>query len=591
MGALQGTDSARRSWLRALVPRGRETVAPEFYRFTGRLRVGIILFLLFMNLTSTLSLDQLGVDRRFWWRIQIPNTAALVTSLVLGAIIARGRLGLTAMRRATYACVVAEMTSGLLSIWMVGSVTSHMILATVLLAAVYRAAFDFRTGTLAFATLGGGWALVVAGEVTGLLPAQPASATHVLDSMYQTAGRELTAAAMVAAMLGLAFVVTNWMVARLRHGERAIQILRESLAASEAGRLGRHTGRTLKDTYVVGGLLGAGGMGEVYRARHRRTRRPVAVKLLHAHLADDPVLLARFRREAEIAGTVGSAHIVQVIDVDVDDDQPFLVLELLEGETLRDRVERAGPLPVEAAAAVLDQVGAGLDAAHGAGVVHRDLKPENIFLVPGDGGPRVKILDFGVSKIRGAATALTGEVSLLGTPDFMSPEQALGQIDEVDARADVFAAGGVLYHALTGLRPFYGSSVPALLRCICDEAPIPLDKVRPDLGDRGAAVAAVLAIAMAKPAAQRYASVGELAADLRRAVAGELPAETQARAAAVERGRPTTRSAGDAAVRGTDDTMAAAAGTDETVDAGAVATGETLAGTGTDETVDAGGRA
>jgi Protein kinase domain len=579
MRAFQGTDGARRGWLSALVPRGREPVAPEFYRFTGKLRVGIIGFLLLMNLTSTLSLDRLGVDRAFWFRIQIPNTVALLTALVLGAVIARGSLGLAAMRRATYACVVAEMTSGLLSIWMVGSVTSHMILATVLVAAVYRAAFDFRTGTLAFAVLAGGWTVIVTGELTGLWRAQPASAEPVLDQVYRTPGRELTAAAMVAATLGLAFVITNWMVARLRHRERAIQILRESLAASEAGRLGRHTGRTLKDTYVVGGLIGAGGMGEVYRARHRRTRRPVAVKLLHAHLADDPVLLARFRREAEIAGTVGSDHIVSVIDVDVDDDQPFLVLELLEGETLRDRVERGGPLSLEAAADVLDQVGAGLDAAHGAGVVHRDLKPENIFLVPGDGGPRVKILDFGVSKIRGAATALTGEVSLLGTPDFMSPEQAMGQIDEVDARADVFAAGGVLYHALTGQRPFYGSSVPALLRCICDEAPIPLDKVRTDLGERAAPVAAVLAIAMAKPAAQRHASVGELAADLRLAVAGDLPAEVLARAARVERGRPTTRSVGDARVRGTDDTLAASAGSDETVDAGAIGAA------GTDETV------
>jgi serine/threonine-protein kinase len=538
-----------------LPPQGAEPVAPEFYRLIGKMRVGFVSFLLFLNVVTSLSLDELGLDAAFWFRVQIPNTIALLTTITLGAVIASGRLGLRGMRQATYVCVALELVSALLSMWTLGSVTSHMALGAVMIAVLYRAAFDFRTGALAFGMLFGGLWIIVIGEVSGLLPAQPGG--FVLDATYQTAQRELSAAVFLSAMIGLAFVTVSWMVARLRHRERAIQILRESLAASEAGKLGRHTGRTLKDTYVLGGLLGIGGMGEVYRARHRRTRRAVAVKLLHAHLTDDPVLLARFRREAEIAGAVGNDHIVEVLDVDVDDGQPFMVLELLEGENLRDRVDRAGPLPLELAAVVCAPLGAGLEAAHGAGVVHRDLKPENIILVPGKDGPRLKILDFGVSKIRGNATALTGEISLLGTPDFMSPEQALGQTDEVDAGTDVFASGGVLYHALTGHRPFFGTSVPALLRSICDEAPIPLARLRPDLGERAAPLAAVLAIAMAKPAAQRYRSVAELAADLRLAVDGGLPAATLARAAAVEGGRPSNRSVGDTTVVATDETLTA----------------------------------
>jgi hypothetical protein len=542
-------------WLGALVPRSSETVAPEFYRFVGKLRLIFVTSMLVMNALATLSVEELGIDREVWLQLQIPNTLLILTSIGLGGLMATGRLGVTGQRRANAVCIVAEMSSALLSIWSIGSVNSHMILGAVLLAMLYRAVFDFRTGVLAFGILFGGFVLIVSGEIAGVIPPQPLS-TEGLDMVYTSAQRELTGASFLAVMFALAFICANWMVARLRHRERAIQILRESLAASEAGQLGRHTGRTLKDTYVVGPVIGTGGMGEVYRARHRRTRRPVAVKLLHPHLAEDPVLLARFRREAEIAGTVGSEHIVEVIDVDVDDGQPFLVLELLEGETLRDRIARDGPLPLDLAAALFAQLGAGLDAAHAAHVVHRDLKPENIFLLGGE-ELRVKILDFGISKIRGSATALTGEISLLGTPDFMSPEQAIGQTDEVDARTDVFAAGGVLYHALTGQRPFQGTSVPALLRSICDEAPVPIERLRPDLGERGAAIAAVLAIAMAKPAAQRYGSVAELAADLARAIEGTLPAEVRARAAKVDGGRPSTRTVGDTTINATDETLSA----------------------------------
>ena len=543
------------SWLSALVPRSSETIPPELYRLVGKLRLIFVGAMLGLNVLTSFAVDEIGIDREVWFQLQIPNTAVLLTSIVLGGVMASGRLGITGLRRANRICIAAEMTSALLSAWSIGSVNSHMILGAVLIAMLYRAIFDFRTGALAFGLLFAGFWGIVIGEMAGVIPPQPLT-TEGVDMVYSSVSRELSAAGFLTVMMALAFICANWMVARLRHRERAIQILRESLAASEAGKLGRHTGRTLKDTYVVGGLIGAGGMGEVYRARHRRTRRPVAVKLLHPHLAEDPVLLARFRREAEIAGTVGSEHIVQVIDVDVDDGQPFLVLELLEGETLAERVGRAGPLPLDLAATVFAQLGTGLDAAHQAGVVHRDLKPENVILLSGE-RTQVKILDFGVSKIRGSATALTGEVSLLGTPDFMSPEQAIGQTDEVDARTDVFAAGGVLYHALTGQRPFQGSSVPALLRSICDEAPVPLARLRPDLGARSAAIAAVIAIAMAKRPAQRYGSVAELAADLERAIEGSLPDETLARAAAVESGRPSTRSVGDLTIDGTDETISA----------------------------------
>jgi serine/threonine-protein kinase len=169
-------------------------------------------------------------------------------------------------------------------------------------------------------------------------------------------------------------------------------------------------------------------------------------------------------------------------------------------------------------------------------VVHRDLKPANVFLTPRADGFRAKILDFGVSKIRGEATAITQEVALLGTPDFMSPEQAVGITDDLDARTDVFALGGIVYCALTGRRPFRAASVPALLRQICEEEPVAVEKLRPDTPP---GVADAVAIAMAKRSAERYASVEHFASDLCAALQGNPPAGLSERAARIHRGRPT----------------------------------------------------
>jgi serine/threonine-protein kinase len=342
-------------------------------------------------------------------------------------------------------------------------------------------------------------------------------------------------------------------VARLRFKEMTIRLLREQLHAADAGRIGRHSGRTLADTYAVGAVVGTGGMGEVYAGEHRRTRRRVAIKLLHPHLVEDPQILARFRREAEAIGRLGSEHIVEIVDVGEDDGQPFLVLEYLDGESLAARLA-AGPLDLATVDEVIRQLAMGLDAAHRAGVVHRDLKPANVFLCRRDDGSLlVKILDFGVSKVRDNATAITREIAILGTPDYMSPEQAVGLADAVDERSDVFSLGGILYAAVTGRAPFEASSVPAQLRRICDEEPVPVDELRPDAPP---GVAAVIAIALAKRPEDRYPRPGELAADLDLAIGGGDVAGIIARAARVQRGRPASRTAGDGLRR--DDSVALA---------------------------------
>jgi tRNA A-37 threonylcarbamoyl transferase component Bud32 len=536
-------------WRRAF-PRFPETVAVEVYRQIARTRFFAAMMCIGFNALTLATADAVGLHRDRFVAMQIPNNTLILSTALLGLLMWKRALSPRTLRRITFVCVTLEMASVTINLSLYGSLGSYMTLVALTMAMIYRVMFDFRIGAWASGLLIGGFVIVIALESAGVMRPQFGFAATP-DTVYQDPVRQLMIAPFLMCFMILAFWGANWAMVRLHHKDRAIRILRETLAANEQGKVGRHTGRTLRDTYAVGALIGVGGMGEVYRGQHQRTRRTVAIKLLHPHLVDDPVLLARFRREAEIAGSVDSAHIVEVIDADLDDGQPFLVMELLEGDSLADLIQREGALPPARAAAIVEQVATGLAAAHDAQVVHRDLKPENIVIAEVDGARRVKILDFGISKIRGNATAITNDVAILGTPDFMSPEQALGRTDHVDHRSDIFSLGALVYYALSGHRPFQASSVPAMLRRICDEEPPPLATRLRDGGPVATQLAAVVGIAMAKRPAQRYGTALELAADLTRAAAGALPAEVIARFDAVDRARPASHSAGDASVDAT----------------------------------------
>jgi Tol biopolymer transport system component len=255
---------------------------------------------------------------------------------------------------------------------------------------------------------------------------------------------------------------------------------------------GRFVAGQRLDRYEIVAPLGTGGMGEVYRARDVRLAREVAVKVLPASLASDPDRLRRFEREARATGSLDHPNVLVVHDVGTDAETPYLVTELLEGETLRERME-AGPVPSRRALEIAAAVARGLAAAHQKGIVHRDLKPDNVFLT-GDG--RVKILDFGLAKITGplgvdpdaetlaAADRRTMPGLLLGTAGYMAPEQVRG--GEADPRSDVFALGVILYEMLWDRRAFAeGSKVEtlsAILRSDPLEAPPPA-AVSPSLLD------------------------------------------------------------------------------------------------------------
>lgn len=215
-------------------------------------------------------------------------------------------------------------------------------------------------------------------------------------------------------------------------------------------------------------LLGKGGMGSVWAAEHLALETEVAVKFISPELArKDPTIIPRFRREAKSAARIRSPHVVEIKDYGVmDDDTPYMVMELLEGESLADRLARCGRLSLREAGLLVAQVAQVLGAAHAQGIIHRDIKPENIFLMASDYELFAKVLDFGVAKVRATApsqrreTGLTETGAMVGTPEFMSPEQVQGE--ELDERSDLWSLGVVVYRALTGKLPFSGNSTGAV---------------------------------------------------------------------------------------------------------------------------------
>ncbi|NMC71809.1 MAG: protein kinase [Myxococcales bacterium] len=280
-------------------------------------------------------------------------------------------------------------------------------------------------------------------------------------------------------------------------------------------------GTTLGGKYRVVRQIGAGGMGRVFEAVHERTERTVAVKVLSPEAAQQPDTLARFDREARAAGRIGHDNICEVIDVGfADGNIPYLVMPMLRGQSLAAVLRAGGPMPLKRCLDVATQILAALAAAHEAGVIHRDLKPDNVFLVRmGDREDFVKVLDFGISKMlhesRPDAT-LTQTGTILGTPYYMSPEQARG-LKDLDARVDVYAMGAILYQMLTGKPPFDGDSYNQLLSSILlDEFPRP-SGLRPETPP---AVEDVILHATQKDRALRYRDAGEMRRALLAAVTG-----------------------------------------------------------------------
>ena len=283
-------------------------------------------------------------------------------------------------------------------------------------------------------------------------------------------------------------------------------------------------GSTIQGTYELVRCIGAGGMGTVYEAKHARLSGRYAVKFLLREIAQNEGAFARFRREAEVTSAFRHPNIVQVIDFDrMPNGTPYLVMEMLEGREVSDVLRAEAPLAPARAVDLIQQIASALDAAHQLNIVHRDLKPQNLFLVKVPGRPDlVKVMDFGISKVREATTQLTRENAVMGTPQYMAPEQALGQIDEIDGRTDQFALSAIAYEMLVGRAPFRGDTIQSILYQVVHAQPAALDVVRPSLGPK---IAAVVAKGLSKAREDRYPSVLEMADALASAVSGAARAE------------------------------------------------------------------
>ena len=273
-------------------------------------------------------------------------------------------------------------------------------------------------------------------------------------------------------------------------------------------------GAVLGETYRIQALIGRGGMGAVWAAEHLRLPgKHVAVKVLLDATAGGDEMLQRFRREAEIASRLGHPNIVEVLDFNtLPTGQPYIVLEYLVGETLASRLTK-GRIPLDETMAIARQVGSALQAAHRAGVVHRDLKPDNVFLcTPEEDVPtRVKVLDFGISKIRGSKSLRTQDAILMGTPQYMSPEQATGKNTELDGRTDVFALGAMVYEMLGGQPAFAGGSLAEVVYRVVHGQPTPLVELAPALPPN---VLAAVDRALQKDPAARPPDVGQFILEL-----------------------------------------------------------------------------
>jgi serine/threonine-protein kinase len=355
----------------------------------------------------------------------------------------------------------------------------------------------------------------------------------------------------VAAMVAVLAVLQGIVIAALAGGNHAYRAMQQAVSehgaavrelalrdaqlaeAHEAARdarrgpdEGRHSGAML-GRFKLGTVLGRGAMGEVYAAVDDRGE-PCAVKVLVAALLGNDDVVRRFHREARAIASLDSPNIVRMIDVSPPDAPlPYIAMERLTGRDLGELVKQQPVRDLAEVTAIVDAIAAGLDAAHDAGVVHRDLKPANLFRAVVGANVTWKILDFGVSKVVAAESTMMTANQVVGTPGYMAPEQARG--DVVDRRADVYSLGVVVYRLLSGRPAVVPGDVAAMIHEVVyrmPPAPSTIGAVTPE-------VEAVLAVALAKSPGDRFASAGELARAFDAAVAGKLPGDVALRAAGI----------------------------------------------------------
>ena len=280
-------------------------------------------------------------------------------------------------------------------------------------------------------------------------------------------------------------------------------------------------GTVLGDSYRITRLIGIGGMGAIYEATQVGAGKRVAIKMMAKELAEHPEALARFRREVQVTTALAHPNIIEVVDVGTSPTGvPYLVMEYLDGEDLEARLEREGRVPLPVAVQIIKQVASALSVAHAEGVVHRDLKPGNVFLLrTADGSVFVKVVDFGISKVlKAATTKLTMATAVVGTPEFMSAEQAAGRVDLIDHRSDQWALACLAWHMLSGRLPFWKPDVSGILNQVITAEPTPLAPEFAGLIPRD--VDKVLRRALSKKREDRFPTINAFARAFEAAASG-----------------------------------------------------------------------
>ena len=283
-----------------------------------------------------------------------------------------------------------------------------------------------------------------------------------------------------------------------------------------------YVGTTFDGRYKVESVLGEGGMGVVYLARHKVIDKKVAIKVLRADMAREKELTDRFLQEAKAASSIGNPHIIDISDFGhLPDGSTYFVMEWLDGKPLSKALEETKPLPVARLSNIARQIADGLASAHQRSIVHRDLKPDNIFLIKRGSEPDfIKILDFGIAKVSSGTSKLTRAGSVFGTPHYMSPEQAAGA--PVDSRTDIYALGVILYEMASGRVPFDADNFMGILTQHMYKAPVPIRALVP-AQDVPPGLEAIILKALSKKPEQRYQTMEELAQDIDKLVRGAIP--------------------------------------------------------------------
>jgi len=289
-------------------------------------------------------------------------------------------------------------------------------------------------------------------------------------------------------------------------------------------------GSVVRGKYEILAKIGQGGMGSVYKARHLAFDELRALKVMSPELLSDQLFVKRFKHEAVITRKLQHPHAVRVDDIDESEDgRPFIVMEFIEGRSLKKLIEDEGPLAVPRVCSIIKQVASALDAAHRLGMIHRDIKPDNIVLVETPEGEQAKVLDFGIAKMKEARLSetagmtLTGTGVVIGTPQYMSPEQAMGKRgDELDGRSDLYSLGIVMYQMLTADLPFKANTTMEMLLAHMQKLPTPIRTLRPDLPIADSMVSLTMRL-LEKDRDQRPANARALIQEIERVEKGAAP--------------------------------------------------------------------